>query len=232
MASLIFAHAKSIHKTAKREAMTISSKYASSIEQQATVYDNIYRATVEREEKEFDNILQISERLHSRYIAAIGPKQQYFITIRPDDNKCNLLEFKEKVFAFLEKKCFTNYTLSFEQKGKTVMDIGKGFHCHIVAECTQRSKGNVLRDTLSTWNKWILEGKIAENCIDVRGVKNPESIIQNYLIDYKSDDNHKIETKNIDEIWRNDNSLKSIYRMMAPAEAIKGTASDTFTPGG
>lgn len=141
----------------------------------------------------------------------LGKKQAYMITIRPDDTKCNFVDFKNKVESFVRRACFIRYSYSFEQKGTTVADCGKGFHVHIIADMKQRSKSEVLRDVLSSWNAWIVKGKISSNNIDVRTMSNPESVIKNYLLEYKSDDNHKEVTRDMDIIFRETNKLEHLY---------------------
>lgn len=140
-------------------------------------------------------------------------KQWYFITIRPDDTKCDIFEFKTKIETLLTRKCFVQGKYSFEQKAimPNVEEMGKGFHCHIVCEMLQASKGQVLRDIKSTFSTWIKNGLITENNIDVRGTKNPDEIIEKYLLEYESDDNHKEVTRAMDELWRTSINLKRIY---------------------
>lgn len=203
MASLIFSHSKAIVNKAKKAA----SAYAMMCEEQGgnyrEAYDMMYHTELRTAYAQFDEYLRVSKELHDRYKDFIQPtKQAYFITIRPDCSKCNLLEFMCKVEEYLKRKCFLAYTLSYEQKGTSDDTIGQGFHCHIVADMKQRSKTEVIRDTISSWKKWIDEGKIASNCIQVDVTKNPDELVQNYLIEYKSDDDHKVATKEWDDKWR------------------------------
>lgn len=153
----------------------------------------------------------ISEDFNDLLIGSERSNQSYFITIRPDDKKCDFISFKDKVESFVRRACFLEYSYSFEQKGTTPESLGNGFHVHIVAKMKQRSKSEVLRDVMSTWNKWIVEGKLASNCIDVRTTKNPDKVIKDYLLEYKSDDNHKVATQGWDLVWRNSNQLLPIY---------------------
>lgn len=139
------------------------------------------------------------------------PTSGYFITIRPDDSKCCFEDFREKVMTFLKRKCFLEYTLSFEQKGTTPSDMGRGFHCHIIAKMKQRSKGEVLRDTLNSFKEWIDKEWIASNCIDVVITKNPEKLVLNYLVKYESEDGHKMATKAIDDLWRSSMAIEPLY---------------------
>lgn len=142
---------------------------------------------------------------------ALTCKQTYMISIRPDDSKAYFPDFKEKVESFLTRKCFLSYKYSFEQKGTKPEDMGKGFHVHIVANMKQRSKSEVLRDTLSSWKDWIEGGLITANNIHVCITKNGEELVQKYLIEYESDDGHKAATKDYDHQWREAVGLYNLY---------------------
>lgn len=135
----------------------------------------------------------------------------YFISIRPDDTKTAFDDFRQKILEFVTRKCFLSYALSFEQKGVLPSELGKGFHCHIVAKMRQRSKGEVLRDLKSTFKTWLDDDRLAPNCIDVKVTKNPEQLVQTYLVDYKSDDEHKEITKGMDDLWRREMGIPPLY---------------------
>lgn len=139
-------------------------------------------------------------------------KQWYFITIRPDDKKCTISEFYSKIQSTITRSCFIEGSYSLEQKGLFPEELGQGFHCHIVANMKQASKGQVLRDLKSSFSSWIKDGLIADNCIDVKPTKNPDDVIEKYLIEYESDDGHKEKTRAMDELWRTMEGLKRIYK--------------------
>lgn len=210
MASLIFAHSKSIVTKAKKAAQKAASHAEHMDLDYKECYNQIYDMNIKLAFKEFDELLTVSKSLHDRYLTYTSKNQAYFITIRPDDKRVLFIDFKQKVEEYLNRTCFVDYVVSYEQKGITMETLGEGFHCHIVATMKQRSKGEVLRDTLSSFNSWIVEGKIASNCIQVDITKDSKQLIQNYLIDYKSEDGHKEATKKYDEIWREKNSLNHL----------------------
>lgn len=178
----------------------------------------LYSDLIEEVELKLERMKMLKERIEPAFCELIGVdmvacgRQMYMITIRPDCTKVEFFEFKTAVEYFLERKCFVNYTWSFEQKGTEPMNLGDGFHVHIVANMKQRSKSEVLRDTLSSWKDWIDKGWIAANCIDVITTKNGESLVQNYLVEYKSDDGHKKPTQAWDELWRTGLGLKRLYK--------------------
>lgn len=204
MATLIFAQAKAIRKkvlaTVKLHADCGSDKPV----------DVIANSVIEGSRHEFREILKIARLLHEDYEETIklSATNWYFITIRPKPG-ISFLDLYYLVHKYVNRAFMIEYTLTFEQKDPE--GSGQGFHCHIVANTKHRSKGEVLRDTVSTF-KTIA----ADNCIDVKTTKNPKDIINNYMIAYKSDDDHKITTKQGDAIWRERMELQDIYENDIP----------------
>lgn len=186
---------------------------------------DMFQQTLDDEADTIERVCEMLEDPNNRYAnavqrfvglianrqAGIQKKQSYMITIRPDDKKIDFPTFMIEVEQFVKRKCFLNYVYSFEQKGTDPMSLGSGFHVHIVADMKQRSKSEVLRDTLSSWKSWIDNGLVAANCIDVVTTKNAEALVQNYLIDYTSDDDHKEVTKSWDEMWRSGCGIDPLY---------------------
>lgn len=205
MSSKIFAFAQSAYKKADKIARKTASTLGSNEEEEKEIYQTIYNNEIVIAKNEFNRILDLSEELHEQYLLKYN-KQWLFITIRPDESKLTFFEFTTLVDKYINRKTIKNFTLSYEQKGTSEDTIGKGFHCHIVANTTWRSKGEALRDTFSTFNKIC-----AKNCIQVDRTNNPESIIENYLIEYKSDDDHKSLTKEWDDLWRKKYNIQNVY---------------------
>lgn len=131
----------------------------------------------------------------------------YFITIRPDETKISFIEFYKDIQKLVNRKCFINFKLSFEQKGNTMETMGKGFHVHIIAHMTYRSKGEVLEKLYNSVKNYV-----AYNCFDVRTLYTHEDVknVEEYITDYKSDDDHKIATKECDELWRKQLTIQHI----------------------
>lgn len=143
-----------------------------------------------------------------RELASTPSEKYYFITIRPDETKINFLQFYKNIYNLIQRKCFISYKLSFEQKGTDNESMGKGFHVHIIANMKQQSPGNVLRDIYSSVKEYT-----AFNCIDVKTLYTQQDIdnVEQYITEYKSDDDHKIITKECDIIWREKNNIANIY---------------------
>lgn len=129
----------------------------------------------------------------------------YFITIRPNKHVA-FADFYAKVVKLVRRSCVIDYSLSFEQKGESEETLGQGFHVHIVAHMKQRSKGEVLRDVQSSFKTMA-----ADNCVQVDLAPRPKELVQNYLLDYKSDDGHKEQTKQWDAQWRDNMGLLPLY---------------------
>lgn len=128
----------------------------------------------------------------------------FFITIRPRSN--NFALFYTAVQRLVARKCFQEFTLSFEQKGVSDDELGEGYHAHIVAKMTQRSKAEVIRDVAST-----MKDICDENFVDVKPTNNPCHLVKNYLVDYVSEDGHKEVTRDWDKKWRDQIGLSDLY---------------------
>lgn len=134
-------------------------------------------------------------------------KRTFMITIRPHCQRITFEQFRTEVAEFIKRKMFEKiYALSFEQKGTCEQHLGTGFHIHLIAQTTCRSKGEVLENTYSTFKHYT-----ERNCIQVDICKNPETVKDKYLLEYESKDEHKITTKQWDTLWRERNNIEPIY---------------------
>lgn len=190
-------------------------------------FEEIYQQAEDRNIKQFEKNCRLGIKLMLKYkqIAAEEGliddkiKGTFFITIRPDTSVISFEDFYKKVSDFVSRKCFVEYTCSFEQKGTDNDSLGKGFHVHIIAQMKQRSKGEVLRDTQSTFKE-----STSANCIQVDILKTNKDLenTKSYILEYSSDDGHKMPTKQWDELWRNQMGLQSSYQnSTGPLPTIK-----------
>lgn len=226
MSQLIFAQAKTMLRKAKkygRDLIPLVANGQMTEEERLQAIEN--HINIDR--KEFKEILQLAALLHDDYCEVMkkDTRNWYFITIRPDQTKITFRAFYDKCKAFVHRAFITEYTLSFEQKGTDDVSLGHGFHAHIVCKSTARSKGEVLRYTQSTFGTCA-----ANNCIQVDTTRTPETIIDNYLVEYVSEDNHKIVTKEFDEKWRKNNNIKGLYKTQEdwdiPSVSIKSNETE------
>lgn len=166
-----------------------------------------YDLSINTQRTEFRSILKIAHQLHEDYTSILHTQTEnwFFITARPNP-ECTWINFYNAVYKFTNRKCIQIYTLSFEQKGTSEETLGTGFHFHMVAKTTHRSKGECLRDTKSSFAKTC-----AENAIQVNPTRNPNDIIKKYLLEYESEDSHKACTKEWDALWRKKMDLDDLY---------------------
>lgn len=130
-----------------------------------------------------------------------------FITIRPNLTT-TWVEFKQVCDKYLSSKRWIDGSYSYEQKGESLDTVGTGFHLHIIADTTWRSKAECLRDTINAFKSCC-----APNCIKVIPTKTPQKLIKDYLVDYKSDDDHKEVTQVWDALWRDNLQLPHLHNL-------------------
>lgn len=205
MASLIFAHAKSIYNKSKRYESELRDIHGDGFDTSAGV-----ARLIENERSRFRDILSIAQLLHEDYVEVTGGKAHnwYFITIRPKPG-ITFEEFYILTYKFVNRAFMLDYKLVFEQKSLT--GEGDGFHLHMICNTKHRSKGEILRDAKSSFNKVA-----DENCVCVKTTRNPEEMFTKYCIEYASDDGHKEATRDGDRIWRNKMNLADVYENDLP----------------
>lgn len=218
----VFADAKRIKKAATKMALSRSSEGPEAERAAYELYLQLERKACVADINTVCDLLESEYGDAMQRLAVIVSKRQqevkkltnkimaYFITIRPSD-KVSINDLMSIIEKLIKRKCFIKGVYSFEQKGMSPSTLGEGIHCHMVAHMTQRSKGEVLRDITSTFKPWIDNGLITTNNIDVRTTYNPEEIVKNYLIEYRSDDGHKEPTKVWDDQWRREAGVNPLY---------------------
>lgn len=95
----------------------------------------------------------------------VKKKKFFFITINPDTSKVDFPVFKDRVQRTLNRTCFKNVIYTFEQRGSTVKEMGKGFHCHIISDKDSKLSPSQMQHNVFNSFKDIC-GNI--KCIDVR----------------------------------------------------------------
>lgn len=205
MASLIFAHAKSIYNKSKQYERDLRAIHGDDTDTSVGV-----ARLIENERTRFRDILAIAQLLHEDYVEVTGGKAHnwYFITIRPKPG-VTFEEFYILTYKFVNRAFMLDYKLVFEQKSLT--GEGDGFHLHMICNTKHRSKGEILRDAKSSFNKVA-----DENCVCVKTTRNPEEMFTKYCIEYASDDGHKEATRDGDRIWRNKMNLADVYENDLP----------------
>lgn len=199
---IIFSQAKSILREAKRKRCD-----AQLLQDRGFDIDpeSVYNNVIESRKNEFQQIIDLAHNLHELYGKTMS--RLYWITIRPKPG-VSWVDFFSAIKSLCERKCFVEYRLSFEQKCPE--GTGSGFHIHMLASMTQRSKGEVLRDLKSSLND------ICDNPgIDVRSRASADTF-EKYCVNYESKDGHKLLTKVGDEVWRKSLGLLNEYNRGDP----------------
>lgn len=91
---------------------------------------------------------------------------EYRITITCDGKKCSFDEFQAKVLQFVTRKCFVTHTLTFEHEPEN------GFSVCIVANTPMRSSSEAHFNLITSWKKWIKDGRVAADCMQIVNLRN------------------------------------------------------------
>lgn len=136
----------------------------------------------------------------------------YHITIRPDASRTTFGDFYVRLQAWLGKARLTSYHVALEQKATDVdaVDLGKGYHAHIVAHTTQR------RDSLQRSIITKFGDIMSPQALSIIRAATPTAIVQDYLLQHKSQDGHKEATRLADAAWRQHVGLAQIYTESCP----------------
>lgn len=136
------------------------------------------------------------------------PPKIYFVTINPDETKIKFQHFKALIEKLVSRAMFVNPLYAFEQRGKTIEEIGKGFHCHIISDKSSKlSPAQVRKNIYSSLKNYV--GNIKH--IDVRvykGTFKQEKI--DYIKGIKWDD-EKDASVRLNPIWRGMQKIFPIY---------------------
>lgn len=143
------------------------------------------------------------------------PDKAIFITIRPNPD-VSWDTFRAICDKYVSRKMFISGTYSFEQKGESEDTLGKGFHIHLVVK-SKDNLAQVLKNTINTFKHVA-----AANCVKVLDTSNGQKLIQDYLIDYKSKDEHKEATQAWDALWRINEGLQPLYEFSMPSSSTDG----------
>ncbi len=118
--------------------------------------------------------------------------------------------FRTKVKKFAERKMFTKYFYVFEQRGKTIEEIGKGFHCHLLlwrnlsyppSQIIKNSKNTFKNITLvnnfEIFNYHFLAPHMVQD-------KKNYITLEKFSVDKKA-------KQSFDSLWRTQNDIESYY---------------------
>lgn len=140
---------------------------------------------------------------------ALKRKDLFWITINPKPG-VTLKALKEQVQQVCSKRCFKYGYYTFEQRGKTLKDMGKGVHCHLAMVRLHHFKPAPIRQAIT---KKLLKADIIGNAMAFDLRPYPMSWLKEKL-EYMSGtkwDEEKDDAVEINKKWRVQNGLKNIY---------------------
>lgn len=145
-------------------------------------------------------LIKYAERLHSKSKEDKIKLKWFMITIRPKDDMVTFETFKENVELFVSELPFVELEYCFEQKGESLIEMGRGFHTHILFSTKK----------LNYWQSHILRScKVKKygflkytkpNCIQVDNVICLERA-KEYIRGIKNDEDKELSCS-FDKVWR------------------------------
>jgi hypothetical protein len=134
----------------------------------------------------------------------------FFVTINPREIELSQLKSFINLCQVHHKSWFECLSYSFEQRGETFDDVGKGKHIHMIIKKNDKKKSDVIRELFSTLKNYCSNPEH----INVRKVKNDfeKCNVEKYMKGIKSTEKENKSKKcYFDEVFRNMNDLSKIY---------------------
>jgi len=160
-------------------------------------------------EEEFEKFLPLFKDIKAD-INKFEEKTNYiFINVNPAPNHA-LLYFQQVIEKSLKKVWIKDYCYVLEQRGETLLELGKGFHTHIIIEKTPekpysqciKELGRSFSKVCDTSNFHLYSGAIIkESDINKR---------REYILGVKNDTQKHLKQQ-MDIIWRKTEYLKTFY---------------------
>lgn len=151
---------------------------------------------------------KILDRMYAQRHRSVLDKNIIFLTINPS-SEVEFDDFKTKVDKLVSSTSFIkNAVYTFEQRGTTAREVGKGFHCHILFDYIKgNNPSKIQSNVFQKFNK-MCGNKMH---IDVR--KYPASMREDKIAYMKGDkwDADKSSAVKINKLFREKYSLLEIY---------------------
>ena len=152
-----------------------------------------------------------SRRLSLGLKPAIKPKT-VFITINPDSKNIELHAFIRRMHRTAERPMFESVEYCFEQRGTLDSELGKGFHCHMVAILRKGVRPHDCRRLLHQTfvnSKNPMCGHKKHVRVDYLKTDADKLKVTEYIHGIKED--AKISKVKADDVWREENKLEQTY---------------------
>lgn len=135
----------------------------------------------------------------------------FFITINPDNSQIRIRKFLQKIASICNRAFVEKYYYTIEQRGKTMKDMGQGFHAHLIIFPKYNKKKKCLaeiqRDIYSTCKNFT--GNIKH--IDVK--EYPIEFLDDKIKYLKGEkfEEDKLESCKINAAFRKKNNIDILY---------------------
>lgn len=167
--------------------------------------ERLYRNSIIQIQGGIVQILQESIKILSEYKKKSN-EFIYFVTVNPKPEVT-----LQQMISVMDKprKIYSNGYYTFEQRGTTEEDSGKGVHMHLITDINNSNRKDFLRELYRIWKPYV--GSKAS--IDVK--KYPANFKQE-KIDYmkgKKWAESKLDSVKINIKWRTENGIQDIYNI-------------------
>ncbi len=133
-----------------------------------------------------------------------------WITINPKPS-VSFLDFKKKVEKIVKRTIFTDYLYVYEQRGKDMESLGKGFHVHILGTRNLNYKPNKVARNIRNSCKKIVGDSNSNNQVNIQFIGDEYAADKKeYILGVKTGEG-KDEKQQMDIIWRQKENLKVYY---------------------
>lgn len=149
----------------------------------------------------------IADKLNNRYI---------FLTINPPQS-CNLDILRKAVSKAVTRKFVKTFHYVFEQRSKTIKDLGQGLHCHLLFERDLNYKPSIIKRDLKNTFKHCYKNKLTGNNLikdyNFNFKKCGKEFYEKRLMYIKGNktEEGKDDKMSMDILYRKKNNLESLY---------------------
>lgn len=183
-------------------------------------YDKYYMSLVQRRchllcqlgkapviiQNEYDRVQELQKEMSRKNNI---DTYSYFVCVNPSPT-VELQDFLSVCAKSVNKIWIETYCYVIEQRGKSLDEVGKGFHYHALITAKDGKKySHIVREIANTFKKTTDVSNY--HFFSIKPVSKEEHIRKlRYVVGYKQDD-EKIEKQRIDVIFREQNNLRKCY---------------------
>ena len=139
-----------------------------------------------------------------------------WVTINPDPKSTTLKKFLKKVDVIAKRKCFTDYIYVIEQRATTLLEVGKGFHAHLLLRRNLNYKPCKCGENLRSSCKKLMPNPKNPQTLDVQIVgeefaRDKLDYILGLKTGVKKNGEKKCIAQKLDSIFRKNHGILEYY---------------------